>query len=53
MLLPPDYRYEENPMKKVKGVIDFIAGMMDTFAIEKYEELFGIKFNEIPHSSRF
>lgn len=48
MLLPPDYRYEENPMKKVKGVIDFIAGMMDTFAIEKYEELFGIKFNEIP-----
>lgn len=48
MLLPPDFRYEENPMKKVKGVIDFIAGMMDTFAIEKYEELFGIKFNEIP-----
>lgn len=48
MLLPPDYRYEKTPEDNVKGVIDFIAGMMDTFAIEKYEELFGILFDEIP-----
>lgn len=48
MLLPPDYRYEKAPEDNIKGVIDFIAGMMDTFAIEKYEELFGIKFDEIP-----
>ena len=46
-LLPPNYRYENAPEKNVRGVIDFIAGMMDTFAIEKYEELFGTKFTDI------
>lgn len=49
LLLPPDYRNgTDEPGKNVRGIIDFIAGMMDTFAIQKYEELFGVKFNEIP-----
>lgn len=43
-LLPPDYRpktVEEAPRK----VIDYIAGMMDTFAISEYEKLTGNSFN--------
>ena len=46
-LLPPDYRNPGNANYNVQGSIDFIAGMMDTFAIEKYEQLFGTKFDEI------
>ncbi len=43
-LLPPDYRPksdEEAPRK----VIDYIAGMMDTFAISEFERLTGNCFN--------
>lgn len=43
-LLPPDYRPksdEEAPRK----VIDYIAGMMDTFAISEYERLTGDVFD--------
>ena len=50
-LIPPDFRYEKEPNNNIRGVIDFIAGMMDTFAIEKYEQLFGVNFNEIPVSN--
>ena len=49
-LLPPDYRNPTDPDDNIQGSIDFIAGMMDTFAILKYEELFNKKFNEIPVS---
>lgn len=49
MLLPPDYRDDNESSKaNIRSVMDFIAGMMDTFAIEKYMELFGRKFEEIP-----
>lgn len=56
-LLPPDYRPEELEKKKqniyivkrqlVQNSIDYIAGMMDTFAITEYERLFNAKFEEI------
>lgn len=60
-LMPPDYRpslhYED--CKDIKEMmdayqkelaqksIDYLAGMMDTYAIEEYERLFNNKFNEI------
>ena len=59
MLLPPDYRPEELQKKgneQDKGIvelqlvqnsIDYIAGMMDTFAISEYERLFSIDFDNI------
>ena len=58
MLLPPDYRPEELQKKKeqdkgnvelqlVQNSIDYIAGMMDTFAISEYERLFSIDFDNI------
>lgn len=58
-LLPPDYRPEELEKQKekqniyivkrqlVQNSIDYIAGMMDTFAITEYERLFNAKFEEI------
>ncbi len=48
-LLPLDYRPEENDTKEVvaRKVIDYIAGMMDTFAISEYERLTGKNFNNI------
>ena len=45
-LMPPDYRPQDGYCLK-KGAIDYLAGMMDSFAISKYEELYGEKFNEI------
>ncbi len=46
ILLPPDYRpYEGYGI--IQGSIDYLAGMMDTYAIAKYEELFNTKFSEI------
>ena len=59
MLLPPDYRPEElqkkekdqNPVILMKEIvqnsIDYIAGMMDTFAISEYERIFSIDFDNI------
>ena len=45
-LLPPDYRpYEGYSLQK--GCIDYLAGMMDTFAISQYEKLCGIPFEKI------
>ena len=48
-LLPLDYRPDENAPKEVvaRKVIDYIAGMMDTFAISEYERLTGEDFNNI------
>lgn len=48
-LLPPDYRPKENasPEEISLKVIDYIAGMMDTFAISEYKRLTGKDFNNI------
>ena len=47
-LLPPDYRpREEEKYTLEMGTIDYLAGMMDTFAISKYKELCGTSFDEI------
>lgn len=50
-LLPPDYR----PKKEEdlpRAVIDYIAGMMDTYAISLYEKHFGVKFDAIKYTKR-
>ena len=45
-LLPPDYRPKDGyPLKQ--GCIDYLAGMMDTFAISLYQEYFGVDINNI------
>ena len=45
-LLPPDYRPDDRyPLQK--GCIDYLAGMMDTFAISQYEKLCGKSFDRI------
>lgn len=61
-LMPPDFRtsqeykkidkgdlqgYEEYKKELAQNAIDYIAGMMDTYAIEEYERLFNKKFSEI------
>lgn len=49
MLLPPDYRPSSTDSSEViaRCCIDYIAGMMDTFAIAEYERLTGISFDRI------
>lgn len=49
MLLPPDFRPQKNSDEKewAKKSIEYIAGMMDTFAISEYERHFCRKFNDI------
>mgnify|MGYP001001854862 FL=1 len=51
MLLPPDYRPdkdEPNFEKMLKeNSINYIAGMMDTFAISKFEDYTGIAIDKI------
>lgn len=47
-LLPPDYRPKTNEHLH-RAVIDYIAGMMDTFAISLYEKHFGVSFNNIKY----
>lgn len=39
ILLPPELRHIEGPTERV--VIDYIAGMMDSFAAQEYERYFG------------
>ena len=46
-LLTPDYRCEDKPQEQSRLIVDFIAGMMDTFAIAQYETYFKEKFDEI------
>lgn len=50
-LLPPEYR-PDTPEMLSRSVIDYIAGMMDTFAISLYEKHFGVKFDEIKYLSK-
>ena len=45
-LLPPDYRPRANYSLHM-GAIDYLAGMMDTYAISRFEELSGIPFSSI------
>jgi dGTPase len=49
LLLPPDYRpgIDDSIEKKARCVIDYIAGMMDTYAIAEFERLTGTKFKDI------
>lgn len=51
-LLPPDYRpkikdSEQKDKLYARAAADYIAGMMDTFAIETYENLFATPFSSI------
>ena len=45
-LLPHDFR-SDNQKQLIQNSIDYIAGMMDTFAISEYERLFNAKFDNI------
>lgn len=45
-LLPPDYRPKDDYSLQ-QGCIDYLAGMMDTFAISQYQEYFGVDFYDI------
>lgn len=45
-LLPPDYRPKEGYSLQ-QGCIDYLAGMMDTFAIAQYREYYGVDFDDI------
>jgi len=48
-LMSPDYRSKDKE-EQPRLIIDFIAGMMDTFAIEQYEMYFNEKFEQISFS---
>ena len=45
-LLPPDYR-DTQSYPLWKGCIDYLAGMMDTFAISEYKKFFQEDFKDI------
>lgn len=47
-LLPPDYR-PDNDGEIYRCVVDYIAGMMDTFAFSVYEKHFGKNYDEITY----
>lgn len=49
LLLPPDYRPKENATDEqvARCAIDYIAGMMDTFAISEFERLTGVSYDDI------
>jgi dGTPase len=42
MLLPPEFRQgHEDSHKRKRNVIDYIAGMMDAFALQEYQKYYG------------
>lgn len=49
LLLPPDYRPKESDSQEqiARCVIDYIAGMMDTYAISEFERLTGMAYDSI------
>lgn len=47
-LLPPDYRPRDGYSLEM-GSIDYLAGMMDTFAISQFEKSCGAVFLFVPH----
>ena len=47
-LLPPDFRPSVWPKEHAERIImDYVSGMMDTFAISQYEHFFNKKFDQI------
>jgi dGTPase len=40
-LLPEEWTSADGSIAQVRGIIDFIAGMTDRFAIAQHEELIG------------
>lgn len=48
-LLPLDYKPTENDERIdiVRHILDYLAGMMDTYAISEYEKLTGITYDKI------
>lgn len=40
-LLPPEYRVYSSEPERERNIVDFIAGMMDSYAIQQYEKFFG------------
>ncbi len=52
-LLPPEYRPRPDAPKTLpRAVIDYLSGMMDTFAISLYEKHFGVRFDNIKYISK-
>lgn len=49
LLLPPDYRPKESNSEEqiARCVMDYIAGMMDTYAISEFERLTGVSYDSI------
>ena len=41
ILLPPEYRHYTNDLERKRNIIDFISGMMDSYAVQEYERYFG------------
>ncbi|WP_282754745.1 deoxyguanosinetriphosphate triphosphohydrolase family protein [Desulfuromonas thiophila] len=41
MLLPAEYRCNGNESDKKRHIIDYISGMMDSYAIQEYKKYFG------------
>ena len=41
MLLPPEYRHSQTDVDRKRHIIDYIAGMMDSYAIQEYKKYFG------------
>jgi dGTPase len=41
MLLPPEWRSDQDQVDQLRRIGDFIAGMTDRFAIRQHEELIG------------
>jgi dGTPase len=41
LLLPPEYRSAKDDNDRMRMVVDYIAGMMDSFAIQEYKKYFG------------
>ena len=49
-LIPDQFRYEtDNAYEKVMGVIDFVSGMTDDYAMEMYRNIMGIDI--APHTA--
>lgn len=48
-MLPLDYKPTESDGKIdiVRHILDYLAGMMDTYAISEYEKLTGITYDKI------
>lgn len=46
LLLPPEYRADEDKLQQ-RLICDYIAGMMDSYAISTYEKFSGKSFNNI------